>query len=75
MVFSCGLATLKLAAVRGHARPSQVQKACMHADAVPWLLRYMFKYDSTHGRYPGEVHGNSDGLFIDGKKIHSYSMK
>jgi glyceraldehyde-3-phosphate dehydrogenase/erythrose-4-phosphate dehydrogenase len=35
----------------------------------------MFKYDSTHGRYPGEVHGNSDGLFIDGKKIQSYSMK
>lgn len=39
------------------------------------LLRYMFKYDSTHGRYPGEVFGNSEGLFIDGKKIHSYSMK
>ncbi|CAK0741051.1 hypothetical protein CVIRNUC_001296 [Coccomyxa viridis] len=36
---------------------------------------YMFKYDSTHGRYPGEVYGNSEGLFIDGKKIQSYSMK
>ena len=39
------------------------------------MLRYMFKYDSTHGRYPGEVYGNSEGLFIDGKKIQSYSMK
>ena len=39
------------------------------------MRRYMFKYDSTHGRYPGEVYGNSEGLFIDGKKIQSYSMK
>lgn len=35
----------------------------------------MFKYDSTHGRYAGEVHGSPEGLFIDGNKIHTYSMK
>ncbi|KAK9917737.1 hypothetical protein WJX75_007639 [Coccomyxa subellipsoidea] len=36
-------------------------------------IAYMFKYDSTHGVFKGEVHGSSEGLFIDGKKIASYS--
>merc|ERR1711887_84667 len=30
---------------------------------------YMFKYDSTHGRYPGEVKVEGDKLVIDGHKI------
>uniref|UniRef100_A0A3Q3RJQ3 Glyceraldehyde-3-phosphate dehydrogenase n=1 Tax=Mastacembelus armatus TaxID=205130 RepID=A0A3Q3RJQ3_9TELE len=30
---------------------------------------YMFKYDSTHGRYKGEVHSEGDKLVIDGHKI------
>ena len=30
---------------------------------------YMFKYDSTHGRYEGEVSSDSKNLIIDGKKI------
>merc|ERR1739845_291107 len=30
---------------------------------------YMFKYDSTHGRYPGEVKAEGDKLVIDGHKI------
>jgi hypothetical protein len=33
----------------------------------------MFKYDSTHGKYHGDVVGGSEGLFINGKKIASYS--
>ncbi|XP_035991025.1 glyceraldehyde-3-phosphate dehydrogenase isoform X2 [Fundulus heteroclitus] len=30
---------------------------------------YMFKYDSTHGRYHGEVKAEGDKLVIDGHKI------
>ncbi len=30
---------------------------------------YMFKYDSTHGRYKGEVSTDGTHLVIDGKKI------
>ncbi|MED6254665.1 hypothetical protein ATANTOWER_031167 [Ataeniobius toweri] len=30
---------------------------------------YMFKYDSTHGRYHGEVKVEGDKLVIDGHKI------
>jgi glyceraldehyde 3-phosphate dehydrogenase len=30
---------------------------------------YQFKYDSVHGRYPGEVKWDKAGLIIDGKHI------
>ncbi|WP_276569661.1 glyceraldehyde 3-phosphate dehydrogenase NAD-binding domain-containing protein, partial [Bacillus thuringiensis] len=30
---------------------------------------YMFKYDSTHGRFKGEVKIEGDKLVIDGHKI------
>ena len=32
-------------------------------------IAYMFKYDSTHGRYPGSVEVVEGGLQIDGKFI------
>lgn len=33
----------------------------------------MFKYDSTHGRYPGEVSQDDDGkLIVDGNAISVY---
>jgi len=36
-------------------------------------MAYMFKYDSTHGRFKGEVEGSDEGLFVDGKKIQTFS--
>ena len=30
---------------------------------------YMFKYDSTHGRYPGEVKAENNKLVVDGQAI------
>ncbi|KAF9371624.1 Glyceraldehyde-3-phosphate dehydrogenase 2 [Podila verticillata] len=37
---------------------------------------YMFKYDSTHGRYKGHVEAKDGALFVDGAKITVYnSMK
>ncbi len=32
-------------------------------------LAYLFKYDSTHGKYPGSVKATSDGIEIDGHFI------
>jgi len=37
---------------------------------------YMFKYDSTHGRYKGHVEAKDGALYVDGAKITVYnSMK
>ncbi|XP_071036160.1 glyceraldehyde-3-phosphate dehydrogenase 1 isoform X2 [Parasteatoda tepidariorum] len=33
---------------------------------------YMFKYDSTHGRYKGDVHEEGGMLVVDGHKIHVF---
>uniref|UniRef100_A0A1W7RAH3 Glyceraldehyde-3-phosphate dehydrogenase n=1 Tax=Hadrurus spadix TaxID=141984 RepID=A0A1W7RAH3_9SCOR len=36
---------------------------------------YMFKYDSTHGRYKGKVDAEGGLLVINGKKIHVFAEK
>jgi glyceraldehyde 3-phosphate dehydrogenase len=38
-------------------------------------LAHLFKYDSIHGRYQGEVSANDSGIVIDGKLIKSYAEK
>lgn len=35
----------------------------------PDQLAYLLKYDSTHGRFQGEVEAGEDFLLVDGKKI------
>jgi glyceraldehyde 3-phosphate dehydrogenase len=32
-------------------------------------MQYMMKYDSVHGRYPGEITGDEDHLIVDGHKV------
>ncbi len=32
-------------------------------------LAHLFKYDSVHGKYDGDVHADGDSVVIDGKKI------
>lgn len=38
-------------------------------------LAYLFKYDSTHGRYAGEVKAQEGALLIDGKKVAVFGEK
>ncbi|RKP28449.1 glyceraldehyde-3-phosphate dehydrogenase [Metschnikowia bicuspidata] len=42
---------------------------------APDYASYMFKYDSTHGRYNGEVKSFSDKLVIDGHEITVFGEK
>lgn len=42
---------------------------------APDYAAYMFKYDSTHGRYKGTVEAASDGIIIDGKKVLVFNEK
>jgi glyceraldehyde 3-phosphate dehydrogenase len=37
-------------------------------------LAHLLKYDSVHGRYPGEVGVDGDKIIIDGKKIPVYAQ-
>jgi glyceraldehyde 3-phosphate dehydrogenase len=34
---------------------------------------YMFKYDSTHGKFKGEVSTKGDKLIVNGKEIAVYN--
>ncbi|XP_045478561.1 glyceraldehyde-3-phosphate dehydrogenase 2-like [Harmonia axyridis] len=38
-------------------------------------MEYLFKYDSTHGRFKGEVSHDDKNLIIDGKKIAIFSER
>jgi glyceraldehyde-3-phosphate dehydrogenase type I len=38
-------------------------------------MEYMFKYDSTHGRYQGEVESKEGSLIIDGKTVKVFDKK
>jgi glyceraldehyde 3-phosphate dehydrogenase len=41
----------------------------------PHYGAYMLKYDSTHGRFKGEVKDLEDGIEVNGKKIKFYNKK
>jgi len=38
-------------------------------------MRYMFKYDTVHGRYPGTVEATSDSLVVDGVPIKVFGER
>lgn len=38
-------------------------------------LAYLFKYDSTHGLYPGTVEGKEDGIAIDDRFVPCMAIK
>jgi glyceraldehyde 3-phosphate dehydrogenase len=38
-------------------------------------MRHLFKYDSVHGVWPGEVRAEADALVIDGKRIKVFMEK
>jgi glyceraldehyde 3-phosphate dehydrogenase len=38
-------------------------------------MAYMFKYDTVHGRWAGDVKGDEKGLYVDGRKISTFSCK
>lgn len=42
--------------------------------AVDYMV-YMFKYDSTHGRFPGDVTHKDGKLIVNGHPIHVFNEK
>lgn len=41
----------------------------------PSTLAYLLKYDSVHGRFPGEVSVSEDSLMVNGKSIRIFAEK
>ncbi|MEI8201918.1 MAG: type I glyceraldehyde-3-phosphate dehydrogenase [Bacteroidota bacterium] len=41
----------------------------------PQTLAHLLKYDSVHGRFPGEVSSEGDSIVVNGQKIKIYSEK
>ncbi|MGD8450225.1 MAG: type I glyceraldehyde-3-phosphate dehydrogenase [Phycisphaerae bacterium] len=41
----------------------------------PTTLAYLVKYDSTHGRFPGEVEATENGIKINGREIRCFAEK
>jgi glyceraldehyde 3-phosphate dehydrogenase len=46
-----------------------LQVVAVNSTADPKTSAHLFKYDSTHGTYQGDVQATENGLIIDGKEI------
>ena len=70
-------------AINGFGRIGRITYRAMHANkdmeliaindlTCPATLGHLFKYDSIHGGFEGEVSWDDEQLFIDGRKIKVY---
>lgn len=50
-----------------------IEVCAVNSTSNPENSARLFTYDSTHGRYPGDVSYDDNGLIIDGKKIPLFS--
>lgn len=50
-----------------------VEVVAVNSTSKPEDSARLFTYDSTHGRYPGDVSFDDNGLIIDGKHIRLFS--
>ena len=47
----------------------KLEVASVNGAYPPETNAHLFKYDSTYGKYPGEVEATESGIVVDGKKI------
>lgn len=48
---------------------------CINDLVPPENIAYLLKYDSTHGRFPGTVEYNDEGIIVNGKFIRCTSIR
>ena len=53
----------------------EVEFRCINDLVSPEAIAYLLKYDSTHGRFPGTVEAQSDGITVNDKFIPCVSIK
>ncbi|WP_125765556.1 MULTISPECIES: type I glyceraldehyde-3-phosphate dehydrogenase [Levilactobacillus] len=52
---------------------SDIEVVAINDLTTPSMLAYLLKYDSTHGRFPGEVSATDKGIVVDGKEYPVYA--
>ena len=51
------------------ARPEEFELVAINDLGDPKSLAMLLKYDSVHGRFPGEVKADGDSLIVNGNKV------
>ncbi|WP_283678108.1 type I glyceraldehyde-3-phosphate dehydrogenase [Lentilactobacillus sp. Marseille-Q4993] len=53
----------------------EIEVVAINDLTTPDMLAYLLKYDSTHGRFNGEVSSDDKGIIVDGKEIPVYAER
>ncbi|KOY76767.1 Glyceraldehyde-3-phosphate dehydrogenase [Apilactobacillus kunkeei] len=53
----------------------EIEVAAINDLTTPSMLAYLLKYDSTHGKFPGEVTSTDNGIVVDGKEVPVYAER
>jgi glyceraldehyde 3-phosphate dehydrogenase len=61
--------------VRAGLKDKNVQFVGVNDLVPPDNLAYLFKYDTVHGRYPGDVKATESAILIDGQEIRCLAEK
>ncbi len=57
------------------SRKEDVEFVAINALDKPSTLAHLFKYDSVHGMWPGEVTSTDSGIVVDGRTIKVFAEK
>ncbi|MEL6927126.1 MAG: type I glyceraldehyde-3-phosphate dehydrogenase [Cyanobacteria bacterium J06600_6] len=53
----------------------EIEFVCINDLVTVEAIAYLLKYDSTHGRFPGSVEAQADGIVVNGKFIPCVSVR
>lgn len=59
----------------GILHPEEIEFVGINDLVPPANLAYLLKYDSTHGRFKGQVESNDEGIIVNGKFIPCMAVK
>ena len=55
--------------------PEELEVVAVNDLTSPETNAHLLKFDSTYGRFPGEVESDSEGLIVNGKKVKVVSER
>ena len=61
-------------AVREAAYRDNLDIVAINSTVAPDYMVYKLKYDSVHGRFPGELSYSDDAIFVNGKEIKVFQV-